>query len=121
MKIEIIYITNDKNFDIPFLRFIESVPDEFEGNDPDRLTALNRFWDGIDNCSAPFESSEDAYQWLYDHLVDYTPFRKMFEKCRGSAVSLQELAEFIFPNNSLLIVSSLLSTVNNILNCFILL
>lgn len=94
-------IGNDKNFDIPFLRFIESVPDEFEGDDPDRLTALNRFWDGIDNCSAPFESSEDAYQWLYDHLVDYTSFRKMFEKCRGSAVSLQELAEFIFPNNSI--------------------
>lgn len=91
-------IENINNFDIPFLKFKESVPDEFEGDAPGRLKALNRFWNGVDNCSAPFESSEVAYQWLYDHLIDYLPFRKMFMKCRGSAVSLQELAEYIFPN-----------------------
>lgn len=83
-------------FTIPFSKFNESLPDEFEGDDPERLMALNRFWTGIANSAAPFSSSEDAYQWLYDHLVDYVPFCEMFKRCRGTAASLQELAESIF-------------------------
>ena len=86
---------------IPFSKFKESIPDAFEGDDPERLMALNGFWTGIANSPAPFVSSEDAYQWLYDHLVDYVPFCQMFKLCRGTAVSLQELAESIFPDNSL--------------------
>lgn len=84
-------------FDIPFDRFLESAPEAFEGDDPDRLAALNRFWSGIENSAAPFVSSEVAYQWLYEHLVEYTPFCEMFKLCRGTAASLQELAESIFP------------------------
>lgn len=87
-------------FTIPFSKFNESLPDEFEGDDPERLMALNRFWTGIANSAAPFSSSEDAYQWLYDHLVDYVPFCEMFKRCRGTAASLQELAESIFPDNN---------------------
>ena len=86
---------------IPFSKFKESIPDAFEGDDPERLMALNGFWTGIAHSPAPFVSSEDAYQWLYDHLVDYVPFCQMFKLCRGTAVSLQELAESIFPDNSL--------------------
>ena len=83
-------------FDIPFTKFKDSLPEEFEGDDPERLNALNRFWTDIDNCPAPFDCSENAYQWLYDHLVDYRPFCEMFKLCRGTAASLQELAESIF-------------------------
>lgn len=86
---------------VPFCKFKEFLPDAFEGDDPERLMALNGFWTGIANSPAPFVSSEDAYQWLYDHLVDYVPFCQMFKLCRGTAVSLQELAESIFPDNSL--------------------
>ena len=85
-------------FDIPFNKLKDSLPEEFEGDDPERLNALNRFWTDIDNCPAPFECSENAYQWLYDHLVDYRPFCEMFKLCRGTAASLQELAESIFPD-----------------------
>ena len=88
-------------FTIPFSKFNESLPDEFEGDNPKRLMALNRFWTGIANSAAPFSSSEDAYQWLYDHLIDYVPFCEMFKRCRGTAASLQELAESIFPDNNL--------------------
>ncbi len=87
--------------DIPFDKFVGFMPDQFEGDDPERLNAINAFWTGISNCNAPFESSEIAYQWLYDHLVDYKPFCTMFRACRGTAVSLQELAESIFPDASL--------------------
>lgn len=88
-------------FDIPFNKFKDSLPEEFEGDDPERLNALNRFWTDIDNCPAPFDCSETVYQWLYDHLVDYKPFCEMFKLCRGTAASLQELAESVFPDTDL--------------------
>ncbi len=91
-------IGQDQTIDIPFEKFSNSVPEEFEGDDPDRLLALNRFWSGIPGSPVPFASSEESYQWLYDHLADYTQFQKMFVLCRGTAVSLQELADDIFPD-----------------------
>lgn len=94
-------IGNGKAIAIPFPKFMESPPDVFEGDDPERLAALNRFWKDVDNCPAPFESSDVAYQWLYDHLVDYAPFCELFKQCRGTAVSLKELAETIFPDTQL--------------------
>lgn len=85
---------------IPFDKFIESTPDEFEGDDPIRLNALNRFWSGIENSAAPFSTSVEAYQWLFDHLVDYSAFCDLFINCRGTAISLQELAESLFPKEN---------------------
>lgn len=94
-------LENGKALEIPFNKFKEFHPDEFEGDDPERLFALNRFWTGITNNGAPFNSSEKAYCWMYAHLVDYAPFCEMFKLCRGSAISLQELAESIFPNRAI--------------------
>lgn len=93
-------IGNGHSIEIPFSKFVDSVPDDFEGDDPERLSAINCFWSDISDA-APFSSSEVAYQWLYDHLVDYAPFCTMFKCCRGTAVSLQELAESIFPDKSI--------------------
>lgn len=83
-------------YEIPFERFLKEQPEAYEGDNPQRFMAINQFWTGIAGCAAPFDTSEQAYQWLYDHLVDYAPFRMLFEKCRGTAVSLKELAESIF-------------------------
>ena len=86
-----------KSLLIPFYRFVESTPDEFEGDDPIRLDALNRFWSGIENSAAPFSTTDEAYQWLFDHLADYSSFCDLFGSCQGTAISLQELAESLFP------------------------
>ncbi len=91
-------IGNRDALPFPYSRFREVLPDEFEGDDMEKLAALNRFWTGVPGAAAPFGSPGDAYQWLYDHLADYIPFREMFRLCRGTAVSLQELAESIFPD-----------------------
>lgn len=97
------YLTGEKeeigagsSIDIPIARFSDVMPDCFEVDDPGRLNAINTFWTGLPGSAAPFSSSEEAYQWLYDHLADYTPFCTMFRLCRGTAVSLQELSESIF-------------------------
>ena len=94
-------IGNGSEYGIPVDKFKAADPKAFEGDDPDRLNALNEFWKNITNSDAPFSTSEEAYQWLYSHLVDYKPFCQLFELCRGKAVSLQELAEVIFPDCSL--------------------
>ena len=98
------YLTGEKeeigtgnSIGIPISKFLGASPDSFEGHDPERLTAINTFWSDLPQSPAPFSSSEEAYQWLYDHLIDYAPFCELFRLCRGTAVSLQELAESIFP------------------------
>lgn len=94
-------IGTGKAFDIPFGKFQEASPDRFEGEEPERLAALNEFWAGVADSPAPFSSAGDAYLWLYDHLADYRPFRELFSRCRGTAVSLRELAESVFPGRDL--------------------
>ena len=95
---EIDPIQNTKEIDIPLSTFENLTPEAFEGDDRARLAAINLFFDSIDSSREPFDSPDKAYQWLYNHLSEYSPFRKMFDMCRGSAISLQELAEEIFPH-----------------------
>lgn len=54
----------------------------------------------VSGVSVPFESLDTAYSWMYDHLLSYIPFNKLIKECRGTAVSLNELAEIIFPDIS---------------------
>ncbi len=93
-------ISGKATWDIPFSAFSRVSPEAFEGDESARLTALNTFWTEITNCPAPFPTSEEAYQWLYTHIVEYLPFNTLFQMCRGTAVSLQELADKVFPSVS---------------------
>lgn len=94
-------IGSGRAYDIPFDRFTKAHPESFEGDNAERLLALNKFWEGIIDSPAPFSTDNSAYQWLYDHLVDYVPFRELFKLCRGTTASLQELAQSIFPGAEL--------------------
>lgn len=87
-------------YDIPFSKFQNVDPAEFEALEDVRLTALNNFWSGIEGIEKPFMSLDTAYSWLYNHIIEYRPFHEMIRMCRGSAVSLHELAESIFPDKS---------------------
>lgn len=87
-----------KNYDIPFSKFIESMASDFEENEEKRLEALNQFWNGIENAPAKFADVDEACQWMYSNLINYRPFKALVMKCRGNAVSLNELASSIFPD-----------------------
>ncbi|MBQ6817141.1 MAG: DEAD/DEAH box helicase, partial [Bacilli bacterium] len=69
--------------------------EDFE-NSEYRLENLNRFWRNCDSNFTDFVSLEDLYEWMYNHLVKYSPFYHLMKSCRGTAVSLQELANGIF-------------------------
>lgn len=87
-------------YDIPIERFLACSAAEFEESEERRLTALNDFWDGLPGTGAPFPAVEAAYAWMYRRLIAYRPFYEMIRQCRGTAVSLQELAQSIFQGAS---------------------
>ena len=91
-------ISDEGLLDIPAAYFEHVQAEQFEGDDAQRLEAINAFLAGLSESSAPFSDLDTACQWMYNHLVDYKPFCSLFQLCRGTAISLQELADSIFPN-----------------------
>lgn len=89
-----------EKYDIPFSKFSECDISSFEKDDSHRLSELNKFWAALPGSRVPFGSVKDAAEWMYDNVVAYKPFYSLLEKCRGTAVSLHELAQHIFPNES---------------------
>lgn len=81
---------------LSFERFSTVDPSSIEEIDT-RLDALNKFFEGI---HAPFDSLEEAYCWMYTNLTNFKPFCEIIKKCRGNAVSLDEIAGYIFPSES---------------------
>ncbi len=88
----------NQKYDIEPKKFLDRSTEAFEGSDEDRLTALNDFWSNVEGAPEKFLSLQSAYAWLYDHLTDYRPFAEMIRRCRGTAISLNELAAKIFPS-----------------------
>ena len=86
-------------YDIPSNKFTECNPDLFEKEET-RLDSLNNFWHGVEKCDKDFSSLPDAYEWMYNNILSYKPFYDMIRMCRGTAVSLHELATAIFPGIS---------------------
>ncbi|MEN6460639.1 MAG: DEAD/DEAH box helicase [Syntrophomonas sp.] len=62
-----------------------------------RLYELNIFRAQVVNDKIKWACLSDAYQWLYDNLMNYMPFNKLFIECRGKAISISNLAKRIFP------------------------
>lgn len=86
-------------FDIPTNRFTECSAELFEKEET-KLSTLNKFWQGVENCERVFTSLPDAYDWMYYNIIRYKPFYDLIRMCRGTAVSLHELATEIFPGIS---------------------
>ena len=84
-------------YDIDFQKFLNTSSNDFE-TDATRLSALNTFWKDVQGNVVPFDSLGSSYNWMYNHLIHYRPFHQLFAECRGTAVSLYELADTVFPN-----------------------
>ena len=91
----------ENSWEIPVTNFLVAIAEEFEGEDKQKLKACNEFWQGVTHSAAPFQDLSAACYWMYDHILDYKPFCTLFQMCRGTAVSLQELAEAIFPASTI--------------------
>lgn len=82
--------------DIPAEHFTHFHVSDFV-EDEGALDALNVFWHAF-RAGPAFSSITESGVWLFEHLVEYRPFRELLRLCRGTATSLQELASEIFPN-----------------------
>ena len=90
-------LTGKKQYDIEIQTLLSQDPAAFEEDGESRLSALNLFWQKQQGSVPLFQDLDAAYEWMFDHLVTYRPFYELIRQCRGTAVSLQELAEKIFP------------------------
>ena len=104
---EFCYLTGEREkieglqkYDISYELISRTEPSLFEEDDEIRLKALNDFWRETAESETPFSSADSAYAWMYDHLIEYRPFYILINKCRGSAISLDELASDIFPDQT---------------------
>lgn len=82
---------------IPFNKFLEAKPSDIEESNEKNMSELLRFWDGISGYDNA-KTFSDLTQWMFDNLVYYKQFHKLMKMCRGTAVSLEELANEIFPD-----------------------
>lgn len=92
-------VTGMQKYDIPFDKFTSCNAELFEAEES-RLYMLNSFWSGVEGSPVPFSSLDSAYEWMYSNIIFYKPFHDLIHNCRGSAVSLKELAETIFPTTA---------------------
>jgi len=72
---------------------------KIEGDEDEKLAELNAFWREVDGCRHPFDTLDQVCDWMYYNIVKYRPFYELLRQCRGSAVSLRELADTIFPDS----------------------
>lgn len=84
--------------DIPISKFDNVVISDIEENDNTRFMALKNFWKDIDGVPESFSTIDEVCDWMYDNIISYRPFYELIRSCRGNAVSLNELAEKIFPD-----------------------
>lgn len=63
-------------------------------NEETRYNELRKFFDGF--CDTNIKNLDDIYQWMFDHLMEFTQFSTLFSLCRGTAVSLNEIGRTIF-------------------------
>lgn len=82
-------------FDIESKIILQFNSDDFEEN---QFDTLKNFLAKIEGTHKNFSSLKEIYFWLYENLTKYRPFLEMLKLCRGTAISLNELATKIFPN-----------------------
>lgn len=72
--------------------------ERMEQSEKARLDEINCFIGKIAPGTPAFDSEDAASHWLADHITEYRPFQALLKACRGNAVSFEELASSIFPN-----------------------
>lgn len=90
-----------QKYDIPISKFNNALISDIEEDESARLSALNSFWSDIDGTPKSFSTIDEACIWMYDNIIYYRPFCELIKLCRGNAVSLNELAKEVFPNEDI--------------------
>lgn len=85
--------------EVPDQAFLNVDLEAAEGTAEQKLSVLARFARdaGISHSSEDFCQLDAARRWLGLVAETLSPFRKLLEKCRGAACSLDALGEEIFP------------------------
>lgn len=74
--------------------------DEFQQDEGRKIKAIKNFGKiaGF-NLNWNFLNFRETQQWLYDELSNFAPMLRIMKKCRGHAVSYEELSKSVFPKD----------------------
>lgn len=74
--------------------------EKLDSTEAECLAEVNRFIASIAPQTPVCKNLEEASHWLNAHLSEYQPFQLLLQACRGKAVSLDALAQQIFPKQA---------------------
>ena len=84
--------------DIQLKKFLEFEAGDFEGDGDNKLLNLLKFWSDVKGFDGRISNLEEICDWMFNNLICYRPFNELIKQCRGTAVSLGELARNVFPD-----------------------
>lgn len=93
-------VNTERKKDILSRAFEQISIDALESISDQQVKELNKFWQATDSKVPLFMNMSEAELWLYQNLMSYHPFCQLVKQCRGTAVSLNELADKIFPKDA---------------------
>lgn len=72
---------------------------DLESDESTKVSALHRFFEAAGHpMPSDIETFEDAQRWMGSQLENISQFNALFSFCRGSAHSLEEIEDKIFPS-----------------------
>lgn len=82
------------------LGYVDPSPELLEGLSGSEkvFDCLNYYWSKAATESILFKDFEHAREWMYDHITEYRQFSELISACRGSAISISDLAKKIYPD-----------------------
>lgn len=89
----------DNTFDISPSKLASINSDEFQMDESNKFKAIENFariFDGVDEFEC--KNYKEAEIWLYDFLNKFRPMLAIMQECRGKAISYEDLAKKVFPN-----------------------
>ena len=75
--------------------------DDLQGDDEVRLAAIQKFTTKVFNLNIEFSEIEEACSWLYDNLLRIIQINVLLKKCRGNAMSFDEISKMLFPKSEI--------------------
>ena len=108
-------IGNRQKYDIAIEKICSCNIEALQSDKNSQLNELKAFWKEIEGSPEEIQDLDDMREWMYSYLTLYRPFNELIQQCRGTAVSLRELAERIFPSFAESQIEKAIKAVENLL------
>lgn len=105
-KFQLIFGSKEKlveiaDIDLNPIDILDISIDDLQGDDEVRLAAIKNFITKVFNLNIEFSEIEEACNWLYDNLLRIIQINVLLKKCRGNAMSFDEISKMLLPKSKI--------------------